>query len=607
MADHESLSSAMPEEPAHPTPETMTKLVKRMRVLTLTLLPIEVDPESLADVTSRTITPQVVSAYIDAAGDFLDALPYALLRARRRFMWEANHSPADYGENWGRAIACEVIARRVCHQAPRDRLTYMMSHRYQIIESDGDNSDKESAVEIAIDSHCTIFLSSNEAQDVVNELWKGQLVPKHSGHHDMDYVSYHETEALDFWDHLDAQRMSVPRYQNFFRIAVWLVFLGIYSQAVREPLDRDNPLHQHLDPFEICLYVLALSFAVEDMHKLYKLLHFVSVKAFSFWLIIGLVTDGLFITAFTLRLAGIWSNGTGSGTLRLRSFQVLSYVAPLIWMKLVTVFDGYKYVGTMQICMARMIKESGIFFALLSILGIGFVQGLWALDAADGRSDLPVVNLLIEALLQAPAYDKFAFSPVGLSLYYLWNVATAVILLNVLVSLFSSAYDDVVEDAEAEYLAFFASKTIEMIRAPDHFVYPAPANIIELVVAPWEMVLSEKSYAKLNRAVMMTIFFIPLTIIALYETALQSGRTKNGWANSWLNEGNGSIDDDSSETRDPKLNEDDEGGKQITKVAFDEIVKVFPNTAMSSEATILKEVQELKDQIKKLTELLERR
>jgi hypothetical protein len=33
-------------------------------------------------------------------------------------------------------------------------------------------------------------------------------------------------------------------------------------------------------------------------------------------------------------------------------------------MKLVTVFDGYKYVGTMQICVARMLQESGIFFAV---------------------------------------------------------------------------------------------------------------------------------------------------------------------------------------------------------------------------------------------------
>jgi hypothetical protein len=38
-----------------------------------------------------------------------------------------------------------------------------------------------------------------------------------------------------------------------------------------------------------------------------------------------------------------------------------------------------------------------------------------------------------------------------------------------------------------EYLAFFAGKTVEMVRAPDSYVYPAPGNIIEtLLIAPFE-------------------------------------------------------------------------------------------------------------------------
>ena len=83
--------------------------------------------------------------------------------------------------------------------------------------------------------------------------------------------------------------------------------------------------------------------------------------------------------------------------------------------------------------------------------------------------------------------------------------------MNVLISLFSSAYSDVshlistlpislahlcqvVDDAEAEYLVFFAGKTVGMIRAPDSYVYPAPFNLIELVfVAPFEYVLVDFS------------------------------------------------------------------------------------------------------------------
>lgn len=87
-----------------------------------------------------------------------------------------------------------------------------------------------------------------------------------------------------------------------------------------------------------------------------------------------------------------------------------------------------------------------------------------------------------------------------------WNVATVLILLNILISLFSTAYDDasifpasssdvlliviqVVEDAAAEYLAYFADKTVAMVRAPDEYTYPAPFNLIELaLVGPLQLV-----------------------------------------------------------------------------------------------------------------------
>lgn len=44
----------------------------------------------------------------------------------------------------------------------------------------------------------------------------------------------------------------------------------------------------------------------------------------------------------------------------------------------------------------------------------------------------------------------------------------------------------IVDDAEAEFLTFFATKTIGLIRAPDEFVYPAPFNFIEVFIAPFE-------------------------------------------------------------------------------------------------------------------------
>ncbi|GJE84360.1 calcium activated cation channel [Phanerochaete sordida] len=494
-----------------PTPDTLTKLIRRLRALTLELLPIEVSPDAISDPTSRVITPQVIKAYIASAGDFVEALPYCLISARKEFMWDSNHNPADYGENLCRATACEVLARKIVHASPPDRITTIMTTRFTHKEVDGDVSDKNSALELAIDSHCTIFLSSNEAQEVVNDLWRGNLVQRLGEHHDIEFQPFHEAYTDSIWGHMDPDRIGVPRYQNIFRICVWVFFLFSYSQAVREPLDTIHRDHSDLDPWEIVMYVMALAFTLEDLQKVCKLLLFVSWRALGFWNFVSSSIDALLVAAFCLRMAGLSSHGEQYTQFRIKSFQVLSFVAPLIWMKLIPIFDGYKYVGTMQICVARMLQESGIFFGLLALLSIGFIQGLYALDAADGHTDHPiqVINLLVQALLQAPNYDRWSGFAPALLLYYLWNVATVLILLNILISLFSSAYEDVVEDAPAEYLAYFADKTISMIRAPDEYTYPAPFNLIEItLIAPWEYFISREAY----RSVRPLTLFLPTLV-----------------------------------------------------------------------------------------------
>lgn len=441
---------------------------------------------------------------------------------------------------------------------------------------------------------------------MVQKLWKGELVQKHSDDLGIEFVPFRDHHhGSSFWTRLTPDRLSVPRYQNIFRVVVWFFFLFAYSQAVREPLDKVDPDYTDLDKWEAIMYVMALAFTFEDMQKIYKLLLFVSWRALGFWNVVNFLTDSLLFSAFVTRMAGIASTSDSNGSLRLRSFQLLSFVAPLIWMKIITIFDGYKFVGTMQICVSRMLQESGMFFGLLALLGVGFLQGLYALDAADGQSAHPseVVNVLIQALLQSPNFDAFSKTPSGLGLYYLWNVVTGVILLNVLISLFSSAYDDVVEDAAAEYLAYFADKCIGMVRAPDEFLYPAPLNLVEIfLIAPLEYIVGTQFYAKINRVVMSILFFIPLAVIALFEAELDP--SKNKWVKDFLSHPDQGLEDN-PESQDPVVDgEDASKGLVISKVKFKELISVFPDTTQSSEAVILREVGELKAQIEELKKLL---
>jgi len=106
---------------------------------------------------------------------------------------------------------------------------------------------------------------------------------------------------------------------------------------------------------------------------------------------------------------------------------------------------------------------------------------------------------------------------------------------------------------------------------------------------------------------MSVVFFLPLSCIALYESTKQGAR--NGWMKSWLlNRDQGDSQDaiDRPASRDPEVDgQDAEHGLEISKVRFKELIKVFPDTYQSSEATVLKEIGELKGLVEALGKKIE--
>lgn len=110
-------------------------------------------------------------------------------------------------------------------------------------------------------------------------------------------------------------------------------------------------------------------------------------------------------------------------------------------------------------------------------------------------------------------------------------------------------------------------------------------------------------------------------VIAVFE-ALRWNRTKpNSWMNNWFR-GDDEGASDSPANRNPTVDDPNCQGMEISKVPFEELIKVFPNTQMvdlniaqpkyatntvlqSSEAIIMRELDALKKQIKALTKALE--
>ena len=143
--------------------------------MVLRLLPLQVEAEDITAANGSILTPEAVRSFYLCAGDFADAVPYCLLVARQSFHKEAYRNPSDYDEHMNHKLACEVLARRVVQMYPAERQHVVLSTRYSRIESDGDISLPLSAIELASDLHCPIFLSSGESQKTVFALWKGHV------------------------------------------------------------------------------------------------------------------------------------------------------------------------------------------------------------------------------------------------------------------------------------------------------------------------------------------------------------------------------------------------------------------------------------------------
>lgn len=75
---------------------------------------------------------------------------------------------------------------------------------------------------------------------------------------------------------------------------------------------------------------------------------------------------------------------------------------------------------------------------------------------------------------------------------------------------------------------------------------------------------------------MGTIFFIPLVLIALFESAFN--KQEHTWMENWFR-GNDEGEQDSPTARNPVVEDPNCPGLEISKVSFEELVKVFPNVA----------------------------
>jgi len=272
----------------------------------------------------------------------------------------------------------------------------------------------------------------------------------------------------------------------------------------------------------------------------------------------------------------------------------------MFWMRLLLYLDSIRFFGAMLVVLKVMMKESLIFFALLIVIIVGFLQAFIGMDNADTNADATIFILqaMANAVMQSPdfsGFDNFA-PPFGIILYYIFTFVVMVVLLNILIALYNSAYEDITDNAIDEYMALFSQKTMQFVRAPDENVFIAPLNLIEIfgLIIPFEWWMSKHAYAKLNDYVMGVVYSPLLIVAAWFET--KSARMVRD------NRRRGEEDDDSVEEWEQLAGEVDFERDGWKKVVESVKPNVEEDQATTEVRSLKAEIGELKDMLKLLLE-----
>lgn len=497
-------------------PEEVTKVALRIKYLVEEVISCELEEWKITKANSPIITKKVVKAAKEAGGkDYHACVIFALLVCRKWFTRQALLELWDEPLFSARATACDVIAKQIIENEERE--DYLMQEnllkRFSILIN-GETTEPTNVVERAVDLHALRVIGSSGYQKCIRYLWWGWLVQDEND--PSSFVPVRDKTNTDYWTHFHPDRMRAPMYQNLVQMSMSIIYLALYTGAVNT-INRDGDL----DIVEGILYIMTAGFLFDEANKLRK----VGRYYIGFWNVFNLTLYALLIISFVLRMIALSHDYDSDERMdnNKLSYNFLAFSAPMFWMRLLLYLDTYRFFGAMLVVLKVMMKESLIFFALLIVICVGFLQAFIGLDVIDDNKKVTsfIVSAMANSVMQSPDFSGFdQFSPpFGLILYYIYTFVVMVVLLNILIALYNSAYESVTEEADDEYMALFSSKTLQFVRAPDENVFIPPFNLIEtfLLVLPFEWWMPRKAYQKLNDQVMLVIYSPLLLITAWLE------------------------------------------------------------------------------------------
>ncbi|KEF52968.1 uncharacterized protein A1O9_10875 [Exophiala aquamarina CBS 119918] len=501
---------------------------------------------------------------------FNPATEYALMANCLQYTKEGAISSGNSGANKTRAMICELLCIKLLRDHSSRELIDALSYDFDPLQGyanaqdatnageqrHGDNPRKPihrpariSCFEIAIRAQAKRFLAHPLVVTQLEAIWAGTIV-FHSAADNMHRVvpfmrqqqqrSYGTNElgpsgrmsqgsglplrrAVTLYNPRDASlfklsRLRVPRYRNILSTMSFAVLLSLFvAVLVQRSLE--------ISTLEVVFWFWAAGYMLDEIVGFNE--QGFSLYLASFWNTFDLGILLILMVHWALRIYGIVMPDVRKHTVANLAYDVLAADAILLFPRLFSVLDHYRYFSPLLIAFRYMAADLVAVSLLILISCSGFFVALtlsFGNDGVDTPSSVAYALLQMVMGFTPAAWDRWdSYNALGKFILTLFLFICHFLVVTILITVLTNSFMAIVRNAHDEHQFLFAVNTISHVKSDALFSYVAPTNILQWLLVPTRSFIPFRQYVKLNRTTIKVTHFPLLFVIYLYEkTVLQS-------------------------------------------------------------------------------------
>lgn len=306
-------------------------------------------------------------------------------------------------------------------------------------------------------------------------------------------------------------RLRVPRYRQFFSTCSLAILLGLFV-AVLSQRSMD------ITSLEIVFWFWSAGFMLDEVVGFNE--QGFSLYIMSFWNTFDLGILLLLIIYYCMRLYGIFLVDVGKHDWNSMAYDVLATNAILLFPRLFSVLDHYRYFSQLLIAFRLMAIDLVAVFILILIACSGFFVA-FTLSFGQNEYDAGGVAYKIFQILMGftpAAWEAWeTYNPLGKAILVLFLFICHFLVVTILITVLTNSFMAIVSNANEEHQFVFAVNTISMVKNDALFSYVAPSNIFAWVLTPLRLCIPFRFFIKVNRTVIKVTHFPLLFGIYAYE------------------------------------------------------------------------------------------